>query len=41
LAGGAVDERGRGVFLIRSLMDSVEYRETENGNVLEMRKKFA
>jgi len=34
-------ERGRGIFLIRSLMDSVEYRKTENGNVLEMRKKFA
>ena len=36
-----MDERGRGIFLIRSLMDSVEYRKTENGNVLEMRKKFA
>ena len=36
-----LDERGRGVFLIRSLMDSAEYRKTENGNVLEMRKKFA
>ena len=36
-----LDERGRGIFLIRSLMDSVEYRKTENGNVLEMRKKFA
>ena len=36
-----LDERGRGIFLIRSLMDSVEYRKTDNGNVLEMRKKFA
>ncbi|HEY4738433.1 MAG TPA: ATP-binding protein, partial [Xanthobacteraceae bacterium] len=36
-----LDERGRGIFLIRSLMDSVEYRKMENGNVLEMRKKFA
>ena len=36
-----MDERGRGIFLIRSLMDSVEYRKTDNGNVLEMRKKFA
>ena len=26
---------------IRSLMDSVEYRKTECGNVLEMRKKLA
>jgi serine/threonine-protein kinase RsbW len=36
-----LDERGRGIFLMRSLMDSVEYRKTDNGNVLEMRKKFA
>ena len=36
-----LDERGRGIFLIRSLMDLVEYRKTDNGNVLEMRKKFA
>jgi len=36
-----LDERGRGIFLIRSLMDSVEYRKTGDGNVLEMRKKFA
>jgi serine/threonine-protein kinase RsbW len=36
-----LDERGRGIFFIRSLMDSVDYRKTENGNVLEMRKKFA
>jgi serine/threonine-protein kinase RsbW len=36
-----LDERGRGIFLIRSLMDSVEYRKSDNGNVLEMRKKFA
>jgi serine/threonine-protein kinase RsbW len=36
-----LDERGRGIFFIRSLMDSVEYRKMENGNVLEMRKKFA
>ena len=36
-----LDERGRGIFLIRSLMDSVEYRKTEGGNVLEMRKKLA
>ncbi len=36
-----LDEHGRGVFFIRSLMDSVEYRKTEGGNVLEMRKKLA
>lgn len=31
-------ERGRGIFLIRSLMDSVYYTKIEGGNVLEMRK---
>jgi serine/threonine-protein kinase RsbW len=36
-----LSERGRGIFFIRSLMDSVEYRKTESGNVLEMRKKLA
>jgi serine/threonine-protein kinase RsbW len=35
-----LEEHGRGIFFIRSLMDSVEYRKTENGNVLEMRKKL-
>lgn len=35
-----LDERGRGLFFIRTLMDSVEYRKTECGNVLEMRKKL-
>lgn len=34
-------ERGRGIFFIRTLMDSVDYRKTESGNVLEMRKKLA
>lgn len=34
-------EHGRGVFFIRSLMDSVDYCKTEGGNVLEMRKKLA
>lgn len=34
-------ERGRGIFFIRSVMDSVQYHKTESGNVLEMRKKIA
>lgn len=33
-----LSERGRGLFLIRSLMDGVSYRKTECGNVLEMHK---
>ena len=36
-----LEEHGRGIFFIRSLMDSVEYRKTESGNVLEMRKRLA
>jgi len=34
-------ERGRGIFFIRTIMDSVDYHKTEGGNVLEMRKKLA
>ena len=35
-----LDERGRGIFIIRSLMDLVEYRQADNGYVLEMRKRL-
>lgn len=31
-------ECGRGIFIIRSLMDSVKYKKTRCGNVLEMKK---
>ena len=31
-------ESGRGIFIIRSLMDSVVYRKANGGNVLEMKK---
>lgn len=34
----SLTERGRGLFFIRNLMDSVEYRRTKTGNVLEMCK---
>lgn len=33
-------EGGLGLFLIRNLMDSVSYQRTEEGNILEMRKKL-
>ena len=33
-------ERGRGIFFIRSLMDRVEYHQTDAGNVLEMCKRL-
>ena len=37
---GSLEEKGRGLFIIRSMMDSVEYRRTNGGNVLEMKKKI-
>ncbi len=33
-----LSETGRGLFIIRSLMDSVVYRKADRGNVLEMKK---
>ena len=35
-----LEDRGRGIFIIRSLMDSVKYRKLRTGNVLEMSKKL-
>ena len=35
-----LSERGRGVYVIRKLMDCVAYRKTDAGNVLEMHKKL-
>jgi len=37
---GELEDRGRGIFLIRSLMDTVCYKKTRNGNVLTMSKKL-
>jgi serine/threonine-protein kinase RsbW len=33
-------EKGRGLFIIRSLMDSVVYKKANGGNVLEMKKSL-
>lgn len=33
-----LEESGRGIYIIRTLMDSVAYRKVNAGNVLEMRK---
>lgn len=33
-----LEEQGRGIYIIRSLMDSVVYRKANGGNVLEMKK---
>jgi serine/threonine-protein kinase RsbW len=38
LDSDCLDEKGRGIFIIRSLMDSVVYKKAKSGNVLEMRK---
>ena len=35
-----LEEHGRGLFIMRSLMDSVQYFKVDGGNVLEMRKKL-
>ncbi len=35
-----LDEHGRGVFIIRTLMDKVTYRKLDGGNVLEMVKEL-
>ncbi len=36
-----LQEEGRGLFLINSVMDSVEYQKGDGWNVLKMRKNFA
>jgi serine/threonine-protein kinase RsbW len=36
-----LEDRGRGIFLIRSLMDSVSYRKNCAENILEMKKKLS
>ena len=35
-----LEDRGRGIFIIKSLMDKVSYRKLGKGNVLEMAKKL-
>jgi serine/threonine-protein kinase RsbW len=36
----AMADKGRGIFIIRSLMDTVKYTRSDCGNVLEMRKNL-
>lgn len=36
-----LEDRGRGIFIIRSIMDVVQYRRQREGNVLEMSKKLS
>jgi len=35
-----LEEKGRGIYIIRALMDSVVYRKADGGNVLEMKKSL-
>ena len=35
-----LNEKGRGIFIIRSLMDTVIYKKTNGGNVLVMKKSL-
>jgi serine/threonine-protein kinase RsbW len=35
-----LEDRGRGIFLIKALMDSVQYRKQADGNMLEMIKQL-
>ena len=37
---GLLETGGRGIYIIRALMDSVVYRRIPGGNVLEMRKRL-
>ncbi|MBV5340774.1 MAG: ATP-binding protein [Deltaproteobacteria bacterium] len=41
LNSNGLEEKGRGIFIIRSLMDTVKYIRSNNTNVLEMRKSLA
>lgn len=34
-------EKGRGIYILRSIMDSVQYIRSTGGNILEMRKKLS
>ena len=35
-----MEDKGRGIFILRSLMDTVKYVRSDSGNVLEMRKNI-
>ncbi|MDD2309068.1 MAG: ATP-binding protein [Desulfuromonadaceae bacterium] len=40
LTSNGLEEKGRGIFIIRSLMDTVKYIRSDDANVLEMRKNL-
>ena len=38
--GHPLDEHGRGIYLIHTIMDEVAYQQTDDGHVLEMNKNL-
>ena len=38
--GHPLDDHGRGIYLIHTIMDEVAYRQTTDGHVLEMNKNL-
>ena len=40
LTSNGLEEKGRGIFIIRSLMDTVKYIRSDEANILEMRKSL-
>lgn len=39
-SANGLEEKGRGIFILRSLMDTVQYTRSDGGNILEMKKKL-
>lgn len=35
-----LEDKGRGIFILRSLMDTVKYKRSKRGNILEMKKNL-
>ena len=40
-SSNGLEDKGRGIFILRSLMDTVKYTRIAGGNILEMKKKLA
>jgi serine/threonine-protein kinase RsbW len=39
-SSNGMEDKGRGIFILRSLMDTVKYTRFDGGNVLEMKKNL-
>jgi serine/threonine-protein kinase RsbW len=40
-ASSGLEDKGRGIYILRSLMDTVKYTRSAGGNILEMKKNLA